>query len=101
MTRTRPTRRARRWEDLTPAEQEFYGGFVQVLVAPKPAATLEPGTRVVMTGDHPWAGHSGAFVEWQNTMFGERPVILLDNGERVFAMQPGDFGPAPQQAGAR
>src|SRR5690606_4074399 len=49
--------------------------------------TIQVGDRVVMTGDSPWRGYSGVVVGYEDTPFGSRPLIVLDNGMRTLAMR--------------
>lgn len=49
--------------------------------------TIQVGDRVVMTGDSPWRGYSGVVVGYEDTPFGRRPLIVLDNGMRTFAIR--------------
>ena len=49
--------------------------------------TIQVGDRVVITGDSPWRGYSGVVVGYEDTPFGSRPLIVLDNGMRTFAMR--------------
>lgn len=56
--------------------------------------TIQPGTRVLIKGDHPWAGHTGEFLRFEKTPFGECPRIRLDNGHECFVMKPNEWGPA-------
>lgn len=45
------------------------------------------GTRVVMSGNHPWAGHAGEVVSLERTAAtGPRPVVRLDGGGMAFVM---------------
>ncbi len=58
------------------------------------------GTRVLLIGTHPWAGHTGEIVRWEVVgMFaseGPKPVIKLDSGNECFAMSAADFGVLPK-----
>src|SRR5690606_41267488 len=47
--------------------------------------TIQVGDRVVMTGDSPWRGYSGVVGGYEDTPFGSRPLIVLDNGMRTLA----------------
>lgn len=48
------------------------------------------GDRVLMTGNHSWAGEVGTYLGLEFIPgFGERPKIKLDNGTSCFAMRPG------------
>lgn len=51
---------------------------------------IKLGQRVLLTGDHPWAAHTGVFVrEEEIKMLGLiRPVVKLDNGQEFFVMRP-------------
>jgi len=57
------------------------------------------GSRVVMFGDHPWAGHAGEVVRYE--LFtgldaaGERPIILLDDGSETTVFKPQHIGKFP------
>jgi len=57
--------------------------------------TIAPGTRVLITGSHPWAGHSGEFVRFEETPFGERPIVRLDNGQECFVTRPDQWRKLP------
>lgn len=50
------------------------------------------GTRVLLTGDHPWAGEAGEIIAYQKlSMFLDepaRPRIRMQNGEECFATDP-------------
>ena len=60
----------------------------------KPAPGVE-GTRVRMGTGHPWAGEEGTVIAIEQTPFGKRPRVRLDNGQEVFAMADDDFdGPS-------
>lgn len=49
----------------------------------------DPGERVLLQGDHPWAGHAGVFSGWGRLASGGyRPVVRLDLGPSVFIMDP-------------
>lgn len=51
---------------------------------------LSIGDRVIMTGDHPWAGEVGTYEGDEFISgFGHRPKIKLDNGFGCFVMRPG------------
>jgi hypothetical protein len=41
------------------------------------------GARVLLKGDHPWAGHSGTVVRFGNTILGRYPVVRLDDRDDV------------------
>lgn len=58
---------------------------------------IQPGTRVLITGNHSWTGHTGKFVEFQDTPFGKRPLVELDNGQRCFVMNPDEWRPVERQ----
>jgi hypothetical protein len=50
---------------------------------------IKLGDRVLITGSHPWAGHTGEFVRQENVQgFGIRPVVRLDSGQEIFVMRP-------------
>jgi hypothetical protein len=52
---------------------------------------IEPGTKVVIVGNHPHAGKRGEFVEFRRTIFGDRPVVKLENGDECFVMNPDEW----------
>lgn len=63
---------------------------------------IEIGQRVLITGDHPWAGHAGEFVRKEEIPFiGERPVVKLDGGVECFVMRPDQWQAIPVGGGAR
>ncbi len=43
----------------------------------------ETGFRVRLTGSHPWVGHTGTVVRWTQTIFGERPIVRLDDADDI------------------
>ena len=51
---------------------------------------MKVGDRVLMCGDHCWAGYSGVVVRFEVVHLfpelGPRPVIKLDSGQETFAM---------------
>lgn len=54
---------------------------------------LKIGDRVLITGNHPWAGHTGkyAYNELVKAYGAMYPVIQLDNGTTCFVMKPEQF----------
>lgn len=54
------------------------------------------GTRVLVCGSHDWAGHTGVFVGLEQTPWGLRPRIQLDNGCETFIFDPSHWRPANQ-----
>lgn len=50
--------------------------------------TLRPGMRVLIQGDHPHSGKSGIYIGLDDTIFGERPRVRLDDGTETFLMNP-------------
>jgi len=48
--------------------------------------TLQEGDRVLIRGDHPWAGHTGTVLGWETlSLLGRQaPKIQLDCGPEVF-----------------
>lgn len=51
--------------------------------------SIKLGQRVLITGDHPWAGHTGEFIreEFISVLRVTRPVVKLDNGQECFVMK--------------
>lgn len=49
------------------------------------------GVKCRLIGDHPWAGEHGTVERWENTIFGWRPVVRMENGEACFVMKPEHF----------
>ena len=50
---------------------------------------MNPGDRVIISGNHSWAGETGVYLEDRETIFGIKPVIKLDNHNiEVFVMWP-------------
>ena len=51
---------------------------------------LEPGDRVLIRGDHPWAGHTGEFVRVDRLHVTDEFGLLihLDNGRECYVMEP-------------
>lgn len=41
---------------------------------------IQPGVRVLVTGQHPWSGHSGVVEERIQTLVGAMWRVNLDNG---------------------
>ncbi len=56
----------------------------------------KPGTRVIMCGDHPWAGECGEYIGDEKTPWGMKPKIMLDNGTECFAHSIGECKVLPQ-----
>lgn len=55
---------------------------------------LQPGDRVLVVADHPWAGHSGTYVGNETTLVGPMFKVQLDNGLGCFAQRYQLMGPA-------
>jgi len=59
------------------------------------------GSRVIMFGDHPWAGHVGTVVDYETftglESDGERPIIELDDGGSTTAFCPQHIGMLPRR----
>jgi hypothetical protein len=51
---------------------------------------LQEGDRVLLSGDHPWAGHTGTVLQWETlSLLGHLvPKIQIDSGQQVFALRP-------------
>jgi hypothetical protein len=60
------------------------------------------GRRVRLTAEHTvHAGEYGVFVAVEDTIFGPRPVVQLDESEqRVFVMKPSEWIPLPVERAA-
>jgi len=48
---------------------------------------IQPGLRVLVTGDHPWSGNTGTVKEKIKTLVGELWVVTLDNGGNAGATE--------------
>ena len=52
-------------------------------------AELKPGDKVVFTGSHPWAGHTGTYLRHERVglLQGDRPRFKVDDagGRETFA----------------
>ena len=59
---------------------------------PEPAAPYLPavGTRVIVTGAHPWAGHSGTVIRHESWTGGPAAVVNLDNGMQAGVTRPSE-----------
>jgi len=53
--------------------------------------------RVLLCGDHPWAGFSGNWIGWEecraHSVCADRPVprVRLDNGQEVLVIHPSQW----------
>jgi len=61
---------------------------------PPDPATCAIGQRVVLCGDHPWAGCVGTVIRAEKTPWGWQPIVRLDDAAGVpyqhecFVMRP-------------
>lgn len=56
--------------------------------------------RVIMKGDHRWAGETGEVVSLDPTPFGTLPRIKLNNGEECYPTHPDQFAVLPHELAA-
>lgn len=47
---------------------------------------MQIGDRVIITGNHPWAGETGTYIRDDQTVFGIKPRVALDNGIECLVM---------------
>jgi len=68
----------------------FHGLMIYCFCEDEEAMALKIGDKVVLCGDHPWAGYRGTVVGWEvlglncQTM----TMLKLSNGARVVAQEP-------------
>jgi hypothetical protein len=96
---------SKHFRTFTPAEEAFFAGFdrpsfrvqqPKIPIIPRAKDRLPVGTRVIIGGDHPWAGHTGEIVRWETVHLfraeGPKPVVKLDSGQECFVMSPTQYG---------
>jgi hypothetical protein len=52
------------------------------------------GDRVRLRGDHPWAGHAGHLVKYEQVSGVRAPRVRLDNGMEVFVFESSQWARA-------
>lgn len=59
---------------------------------------MKTGQRVVLIGNHPWAGHAGEYVrdELIETLGSTWPVVRLDSGQECFVMNSDQWQAIPE-----
>ena len=46
---------------------------------------IQPGSQIVITGEHPWRGETGQYLRDETTPFGIKALVSLDNGTDCYA----------------
>lgn len=61
------------------------------LVRDKDGKEVPLGGRVLITGDHAWAGYSGVYARGRESPYGMAAVIELDYGSTCMVLRPEDW----------